>query len=261
MASGSVLTIWNRSLGSIGARAMVQSQNEGTAESIACNTFYQSTLESLSRAANWGCLKKQASLTLLLSAPGTPNNPAGTLTPWPPNPWLYTYMVPSDSLYVRKMVPPPQLLSTTGGVPIYPQGVYFDWGRGTDCIIPYEIAYGSDSAGNALEVINTNLGAAQAIYTVNQPNPQFWDSTFQSAMVASLAAYLVPALSLDKGLMQAQIGIAKDLISQARARDGNESPTTQAREAPWIAARTGGTRLFGYNTPTLNYEMSWPVYG
>lgn len=260
MASGSILTIWNRSLGSIGARAQVEAINEGSAESNACNTFYQSTYEQLARSAQWGCLRKQSTLTLLLSAPGTPNNPDGTVKPWPPNPWRYTYAVPSDSLYIQKMVPPPQFLQQSGAPPIYPQGTYLEWGRATNRVIPYQIGYGTDLNNNPSEVINTNLGAAQAIYTVNQPNPIFWDSSFQSAMVASLAAYLVPALSLDKSLMQAQIGIAKDLIAQAKARDGNESPVSQQREAPWIQARTGSPLYnLGYNTSAQNYEMTWPL--
>lgn len=259
MASGSILDIWNRSLGSIGSRSQVQSQNESSAEANACNTFFQSTFEALARSAQWGCLKKQDTLTLLLSAPGTIANPNGTITPYPPNPWLYTYLLPPDSLYIRKMVPPPQLPQPSGQPPIFPQGVYINWGGSTNRVIPYDTGVAKDTAGNVQQVINTNLAAAEAIYTVNIPNPIYWDSSFQAAMVASLAAYLVPALSLDKSLMSMQIKIAEGLIAQAKARDGNESPISQYREAPWIAARGSLRRLAGYSTPNANFEMPWPA--
>ena len=55
-----------------------------------------------------------------------------------------------------------------------------------------EIGYTTDSSGNPLEVILTNQQNAVANYTVNQQNPQVWDSLFTAAYVASLAAYLVP---------------------------------------------------------------------
>jgi len=98
---------------------------------------------------------------------------------------------------------------------------------------------------------------------VNQNNPQFWDSLFQQAVVAALAAFLVPALSLDKSLMQMQIGIADRLIAQARAMDGNEGITSQNQEASWIRARNGetGGYAIGQNGPFLNYEnVAWPVW-
>lgn len=264
MASGSILTVANRSLGSIGARSTIASLNESSQEAKQVNVFFQSTFESLARSAKWNCLKKQASLSLIASAPGTPTNPSGLITPYPPNPWLYSYLVPSDSLFIRQLIPPRPVLQNTGGVPIFPTNNYV----GSACgygnrQIPYEVAYGADSSGNALPIINTNLGGALGIYTVNQPNPQFWDSLFQQAMVASLAAFLVPALSLDKALMQMQIGIANKLIEQARAADGNEVPVSQDREASWISARNGesGPWSLGFNTSFLNYENpAWPTF-
>lgn len=262
MATGSILSIWNRSLGSIGARSTVQNPNENSQEAIQCNVFFTPTFESLARSARWNCLRKQASLTLVAAAMGTPENPQGTTLPFPPVPWLYTYLIPGDSLFIRQLLPPPPQLQNAGGVPIFPvtnNVPYYPW---ADRPIPYQVALGQDLLGNAAQVIYTNLSQAQCIYTANQPNPQFWDSLFQQAMVASLAAFLVPALSLDKALMQAQIGIAERMIAQARSADGNEGVVSQSREASWISARngTGGPQgWLGYNTPTLNYEnIPWP---
>lgn len=193
-------------------------------------------------------------MSLIAAAPGTPENPQGTTTPYPPTPWRYSYLVPSDSLFVRQLLPPASILQS-GGVPIFPV-VNNPTGYGINA--QYEVAYGTDSFGNPAEIILTNLSQAQGIYTVNQPNPQFWDSLFQQAFVASLAAYLVPALSLDKSLMQMQIAIAERLIAQARAMDANEGVITQEREASWIAARGGYPTPFGHNAFS-EYSMIWPM--
>jgi hypothetical protein len=259
MASGSIVDLTNRALASIGSRSQVQSLNEGSAESNAANIFITPVFETLARTARWGCLKKQAQLSLIAAAPGTPENPEGATTPYPPQPWRYSYSLPSDCLFVRQLIPPPVVLPD-GATPIFPTLNTPGWFWNKN--IRYEVAYGTDALGNNAQIILTNLTQAYAIYTVNQPNPQFWDSMFQQAFVASLAAYLVPALSLDKPLMQMQIGIAEKLIMQARAVDGNESPVSQSREASWISARNGSSGILGVgqNGPFLNYEqMSWPL--
>ena len=103
---------------------------------------------------------------------------------------------------------------------------------------------------------------AQAIYTANLQNPALWDSMFQSAMVASLAAYLVPALSLNMSLMNVSIATAEKMIVQARVADGNEAVTTLDHTPDWIRARGGETGLYGWGfniTPYGCYnDMCWP---
>lgn len=261
MATGNIIDIVNRSLGSISARAQVQNMNEGSTESNAASLFFTPTFESLARSAQWGCLKKQAQLTLVAAAPGTPENPQGTITPYPPSPWYYTYLIPGDSLYIRQLLPPPNVINNTGGTPVFPVNNYIPYQSWARKNIPYEIAYGQDQFGNPAQVINTYLSQAQAIYTVNQPNPVFWDSLFQQAMVSSLAVFLSASVSGDKQLTQIQKQTAETLIVKARSMDGNESPTSQERDADWISARNGSSGAWGvgFNGPNLNYEsMIWP---
>lgn len=262
MATGTIVNIANRSLGSIGARAQIQNLQEGSTESNAVNLFFQSTFEALARSALWGCLKKQGALTLVASAPGTPTNPLGATTPYPDNPWLYSYLVPGDSLYVRQVIPSRPVLQNGSGTPIFPTNNYVSYSGLANVSALYEIGYGLDSMSNAAEVINTNLGGALAVYTVNQPNPQFWDSLFQQAMVSSLAVFLSASVSGDKALTQIQKQTAEGLIMKARAMDGNENPVSQERVPDWIAARSGssGPWAMGYNTSSMNYNaMPWPV--
>lgn len=262
MATGDIISIVNRSLGSISARSNVQNLNEGSTESNAAALYYQSTFEALARTAKWDCLEKQATLTLLFAAPGTPENPQGVTTPYPPNPWFYSYAVPADSLFVRQLVPQRQQLQSGSGVPIFPVNNYLPNAQGIlNRRIPYKVAYGQDASGNGLQVINTNLRQAQALYTVNQPNPIFWDSLFQQAMVATLSVFLSSSVSGDKALTQLQKATAEGMIANARAADANEGTISQERQAEWIAARSGASGPWGvgYNTSTVNYEnIAWP---
>lgn len=235
-----VIGIVNRALLSIGARAQVSSidPSDGSTEADAAAVLFAPTFESLARAAYWNCLRKQATLSLLWAANGTPENPQGTTLPLPPTPWLYGYQLPVDCLHVRAIVPSNPIPS--GGAQQTTNSINSPvWVPGSGQI-PFAVAYGVDPDNNPITVVLTNQSQAQIIYTVNQPNPQIWDSQFQSAMVASLAAYFVPALSLSMPLMKSSIEMAQRLIMQARVADGNEGTTTVDHVPDWIRARSAG---------------------
>lgn len=244
MAAQNQISLCNLSLLSIGARTQISALSDGSTAGDACTTLFTFVFQNLARSARWHCLNKQLTLTLIQAAQGTPENPTGTTLPLPAQPWLYGYLLPPDSLMIREIFPP---ITTSGSAinqttlnnsvtPMIP-GSYQ---------IPYVLGYTTDSKGNPLEVILTNQENAVANYTVDQENPQLWDSLFTSAYVASLAAYLVPALSLNPPLMQSQIAIAERMINLARAQDGNESPSNQTREASWITTRAGATGGAGW---------------
>lgn len=260
MATGTTLNIINRALLSVGSQAQVSSLNEGSAQANAAATLFTPTFEALARSAPWNCLRNQVALTLLAAAQGTPENPDGTTLPLPPTPWLYQYAQPVDCLQVRFLVP--SLPAPNAGVPI------FSVDTGAPTWIPgggqisFAVAYATDASNNPLNVILTNQAQAICVYTVNQPNPQIWDSLFQAAMVASLAAYFVPALSLNMPLMQIQISAADRMIQQARVRDGNEGVTSMDNVPDWIRARSGATGRYWANGGPGGYNnwpaMSWP---
>lgn len=258
MATGNIVSICNRALLSIGARAQISNLNEGSTESDACTTLFTPVFESLGRAANWNCLRTQNILSLLTAAQGTPENPNGTTLPLSPQPWLYSYQYPSDCLQVRFIQP--NYVSQTGGSPT-PVSTVANQAQpwvGQNGSIPFVVAYSTDSSNNPLNIILTNQSQAEAIYTVNQPNPQIWDSEFQSAMVASLAAYLVPALSLSIPLMDRQIKIAEGLITRARVRDGDEGDTVQDHLPDWVRARGWGAGYVNYWNNNNYQDMAWP---
>lgn len=258
MAAQSQISLCNLSLLSIGARTQISALSDGSTAGDACTTLYSFVFQNLARSARWHCINKQIALTLIQAAQGTPENSNGTVLPLPAQPWLYGYLLPPDSLMVRELFPP---VNTSGSAinqtslsnsvtPLIP-GTYQ---------IPYALGYTVDTNNNPLEVILTDQENAVANYTVDQENPQLWDSLFTSAFVASLAAYLVPALSLNPGLMQMQIAVADKMINLARAQDGNESPSSQSNIPDWIRTRQGatGVSIPGYNA--YGYiNMSWPV--
>lgn len=255
MATGSVLSICNRALLSIGQQSQISSLNEASTQADACSTLFTPTFEALARAAFWNCLRQQTVLTLLSAAQGTPENPDGTTLPLPPYPWLYAYQLPANSLQARFLVPSPQ--STSYGSAISPAYINAATFLPTETI-PFRVAYATDSNNNPLQIILTNLTQAQLVFTVNQPNPQIWDSQFQAAMVASLAAYLVPALTLNTSLMRIQVSLAQSLIDQARVRDGDEGTTSQDHIPDWIQARNVGGTYYGNNAYNGGYvDMAW----
>lgn len=262
-AGSSVISLSNRALLSIGARATISSLNEGSTESDAINILYNPTFTALARTAPWGCLRAQATLTLLAAAQGTPENPDGTTLPLPPVPWIYQYSYPINCLAVRYIVPSLPGSTPNGSPPATSVNNFaqtFIPGGGQ---IPFAVAYSTDAQNNPIETILTNQTQAQAVFTVNQANPVIFDSLFEQALVSSLAAYLVPALSLNLPLMNVSIKVAEQAIQLARVRDGNEGVTTVDHIPDWMAARSAGSTIYGYNgyAPYLsgNYlNMCWP---
>lgn len=246
MATGNTLSIFNRALLAIGSQAQISSIQEDSTQAAACNALFTPTFEQVARAAYWNCLRKQAVLTVVAAAAGTPENPDGTSLIIPPSPFLYAYAYPSDCLAARCVLP---YYTTSPGNVISPNllasNTYLpDFGQ-----IPFKVGYFTDANGNPLTVILTNQPQAQLVYTVNQPNPQLWDSEFQGAVVATLAAQLVPALALNMSLMKMQIAIADKIITDARVRDANEGSNTQDHIPDWIRARNSGNGYYnnGFN--------------
>lgn len=257
----SVISIANRALLSIGARSQISNLNEGSTESDAINTLFIPTYEALARSARWNCFRAQATLSLLAAANGTPENPNGTTLPLPPTPWLYQYAYPSQCLAMRFIVPSNPAAS--GGIPPTSSSINAPIYIPNQGQIPFAVAAAVDSGNNPIVVILTNQQQAQAVYTIDQPNPVTWDSQFQAAMVASLAAYLVPALALNLQFMSMCIKSAENMIMQARVADGNEATISQDHVPDFIRARSAGSGCYGagYGWNGAGYgceAMYWP---
>lgn len=262
--TASVISISNRSLLGVGARTQVSSisPSDKSAEADALSVLWTPTFEALGRTARWNCLRKSINLSMIAAAQGTPENPDGTSFPIPEFPWLYSYAYPSDCLSFNYIVPS-NPVGTSGGVPqttvnnnaatIIPTG-----GQ-----IPFVVSSSLDANNNPIIIILTNQDNSLGVYTANIPNPAIWDSMFQAAMVASLGAFLVPALSLSLSLMQLCIKQAEEIIALARTADGNEGVTSMDHLPDWMRARAGA-QGFGFvngffTNGSLQYSaMCWP---
>jgi len=254
--------ICNRALLAIGSRVQISSvmPSDGSTQGDACATLFTPTFESLARAAQWNCLRQQASLTLLQAAQGTAENPTGSSYPTPPLPWLYAYLLPPDCLKLWSIVP--FLQASVAGVPLTTiNNAAATWLPNSGAV-PFAVAYGVDAQGNPRSVILTNQSQALANYTVNQPNPVIWDSQFQAAMVASLGAFLVPALSMKADMLERQVKLATSMIDAARASDGNEGVTTMDHVPDWIIARGGANwnLLYGQNNVAQYDNIFFPSW-
>lgn len=260
-AGTSAVSLSNRSLLAIGGKTQISSLNENSAQANACNLLFAPTFTQLARSAWWNCFQKQAPLALQYAAANTPENPNGT-PPFPQVPWVYQYYLPSDCLKARAIIPnlPAQ---STGGPPLTTAQIAAPLCLGGRKQIPFKVAYATDANNNPYTVILTNQEQAELNYTVNQQNPSIWDSQFEAAFVAALAAFLVPALSMHMGLMQANVALAERIISEARASDGNEGTVSQDNLPDWIIARAGGSGGWyqgGFYGVGFD-NMVWPAYG
>jgi hypothetical protein len=259
------LSVSQLALLATGTQAQISSvfPSDGSVAGNAVNTLYSFVFQQLARTAKWGALNKQVSLTLLQAAQGTPENETGTSLPIPQQPWLYAYLYPSDCLLVRQILCPIIPYAGSGTPQTTINNTVTPW-IGQNGAIPFVIGTTLDNLGNPLEVILTSQQQAVANYTADLEQPSAWDSLFTSAFVASLAAYLIPALSLDKALQATQIAIAEKIIATARAQDGNESMITQDHVPDFIRARQGASwrGLPGYNAYGNigygpYYDMCW----
>lgn len=259
-SSSNVVSLCNRALLGIGARATIASLTEGSTESIACSILYNPTFQQLARSAPWNCLRQQQTLTLIAAATGTPENPQGTTLPLPPTPWLYSYALPSTCLDMRYIVPSLPNSTSSGSTPLTTASVTSGTFIPCDGEIPFVVAYATDTQNNPLQVILTNCTQAQAVFTVNDANPVIFDSLFEQAIVSALGAYLVPALSLNLPLMNMQIKVSEMAIQQARVRDGDEGTTVQDHIPDWMTARRSGGYLSqgNYNQYGVFTNMCWP---
>lgn len=254
----------NLALGQIVARTQITGLNPPSPpNNIAAAVMadlYQLQTDAVFRAAHWNSARKQADLTLLKAARGTPENPDGSL-PTPPIPWMYEYGYPTDCLKVRFVIPQPNLpaagtapLMTNVGVTSMP------W---VNTSLPFVPAIDNDADGNQVKVILTDACRAQGVYTARIANPDLWDPSLQNAVIGALGAWACAPVSGSMERQKLAIGIASSLIKAARDSDGNEGITQMDYIPDWMQVRNagGGLGLFGWSTPGGGYMASWDSWG
>lgn len=253
----SPVDIVNQALDQIGA-----TQSGGTVQGInppippnqlaaqVASRLYQQQVDAVFRAAHWNCARLQAPLSLLKAAPGTPENPNGTLLPLPPAPYLYSYGEPADCLKVRFLFTNPNW--STGSVP-----ALTNMGSRTQSIVdtsmPFVPAIDTDAGGNQVRVILTNTRRAQIVYTGRIANPDLWDASLKNAVIATLAAWFVNPVTRNKELLGERVQMAASLIAAARLSDGNEGITSTDHIPDWMQVRSGGEGRYGWTGEGRGY--------
>lgn len=247
--------IANRALSAISARSTITNFDlEQSVEAKQVRLLYAPTRDALLRAAHWEFARRTAYLSLLKSAPGTPENPTSA-TEWDPDtmpapPWAYEYAYPSDCLLMRYVTWAPSLLSgisppmfsvtLPGNLPYGGAAVRFQ--RATDVI-----------SGNPTGVVLTDAREAVGCYTMRVDVEDLWDPAFQEAMVAALAARLAVPLTGKMEIFKLQAQMTMQQLRTAQVSNGNEGTMTTDHTPDWIRVRgCGGVPpSTGYITPWI----------
>lgn len=239
----------NRALSAVGARSSIDSLTENSAEARACNLHFASVRDGLLRMANWDFATRTTLAALMKSAPGTPENQtptSGWTSALPPPPWLYQYQYPSDCLRVQSVLPQAASDGATGmSVPIFSTGngsSYFGRNIGAQ---RFSVTMDVDDKQNGVTVLLTNQRQAIIEYTAQVTNAEMFDSLFENAMSAALAAAIGFSLTGDKGLQDRLNKQVTQIVMQARISDGDEGLTVVDYMPDFMRARTGGSFSYG----------------
>ena len=217
----------NQALDEIGAEPISEMRDGSKGANVALRHFGP-TVRGLLRAAHWNFARQQKAMDLLKDVMNTNGSVPRTV----PQPWLYEYQYPQDCVKVR-YVPwlanqdidkEPPLMTPLPIQPATAIGMF---------PAPFLVARDVE-----LTVILTNVKSAQLVYTSSAFDPQQWDELFMAGVVAMLAAKFAMPLVEDKKmalqLRAQQIQIAKDVVSEARATNGNESWSTADHVPDWM---------------------------
>lgn len=196
----------------------------------------------LLRSANWDFARAQRVLTVYKQAiiNGAPSgNP-------PPQPWLFSYLYPSDCLKGRFVLPTVPVAAA--GVPLTTTPTQVAWVPPVPTGIPFVIATDLDPNNNPIKTILTNLPNAQLIYTRDLSQlPDQWDGLFLNAATALLSAYFINALARNAAQYNQAVAYAKSMLDQARIANGNEGIGSVDHIPDWLRARAASGINWGWN--------------
>lgn len=253
----SVIDVANAALLEASNRIQISSFSENTPAAQAANRMFYPKVRATLRAANWAFARKQVLGTQLKA---TIINNAVSDDP-PPQPFQFEYSRPSDALKIRFVAP--YTTPATAGTPLTtaPQTSVNQLPFPTG--IPFVDGVDTNSLGQPIQVVMTDLQNAQIIYTSDlSAYPDMWDSLFTNAVTAILASFFLQALSGDLARMNFQMQVARGALDQARAIDGNERIAKMERVPDWLMARTaygGGASPWGANPNGTSYACTWDM--
>lgn len=289
----------NRALDQLPGANIIGSFGDGTPESEAARRAYGPSLRQLLRACHWNFIRKMAPMLLLADASGQtldPGTGASISTAVEP-PWLYCYGWPNDAVAVRwipsqlnpsaNSVPPVTNLNVAVGFNTGQRPARFlisssdnfaaavagdggppDW----DNLPDLDAIEGQGMVGRRVILTNVPPGSQGAllVYSKLALDPNEWDPFFGEAFVSVLTQRLaIPVLGktdpkLAIAIRDRQIGIARDMLTEARLHNGNEAGYPQSFDhvPDWIRARrsSGSRSAYGYDDGPGVYGCGWDPF-
>lgn len=238
--------IANQALSLIGTRSEIASLAEQSNEAISASKWIDTTRRQILRMAPWNSATNFNTLSLVCSAPGTPENPTSTTNAWakgiPPPPWAYEYAYPADCLRPLLVVPQfttgfasgvPITTAVTGGAPTFWNGPPVRFKVGID-----QLTNGVPAVGGAdVKVIWTNQEGAILAYIKDIQDPGVMDDQLTMAWASYLSSKMAIDLTGDKQLANLRVQDANSMIQVARCGDGNEGLTVNDITPDWIRIR------------------------
>lgn len=257
------LSIAQMALADANSRSSITALNDGSPEAVACTLYYGPVRDQALRAARWNFAKRTIDLTVWKALPGTPEATASMTSnglwsrAFPPPPWLYSYVIPTDYLYARRCIgqgtavgnPQPPIFPLSNAYPSqWTPGARFEIAND-----PFDVA--GATLAQSVKVINTDCENALLDYTYEANDETIWDPSFIQVQVSALSARLAIAISGDRAIAQLRTDQANSVIIQARIASANESLTVLDHIPDWLRIRGIG----GWQD-RQNYDFVYP-YG
>ena len=248
--------ICNLALSHLGVAKTITALATGaTPESIACNQFYDQALEEVLRATAWPFATAFATLELVKVAPTVE--------------WDYSYRLPADCRFVRRIVQPDSSRNETrqsrapfrlvrdtastawSGATAYTVGQYASltsagvttWYRaiqaGTNQNPATQPAYWTAITGTPPQLLLTDRVDAEIEYTMAVTDPREFSGDFAQALAALLAVYIAPRLTQDETGQRAKHPreLYSWLIGRAWANAANEEVVDDPQPSEFERAR------------------------
>ena len=198
----SIVSVWNRALDLVPARAQVSDPGEESREARACSRWYDTVRKTTLRAAFWDSATAYVNLGLI----ATLEDFGASWTEAQPDPqWMYAYTYPSDCLQARYL--------TT-----------------------YE-KFATSVQNKNVKVILTNVERPILVYTFDVTNTALWDIDLEQAIVFALAAHIAPGLSGKTRRSVDLLDQANSIILDAQATNANEHSDQHESLPDWLQAR------------------------
>ncbi len=229
MATSDILSIWNRAVLDIGARASIAALTEASAEAAACALRYPAVVAAVLRAADWNCTRMTAALTDVTATFAAPDR------------WAYRYSYPSSCLRIWRMQTP--------------SGVFWQW---PDVMQGFEVAVDNDPGASNLPTKyiysnQTELSAVFTQYAYDSTHGYYealFDEDLKEAIGWALASVIAGPLTGKMDLVQSCRVEAMRSLAVARTSCANESAPNSLNTQP---AESLAVRGFDPSWP-----YSWP---